>query len=181
MHCSYIDIITKYLNLRHLQPRMMDWNEQKLKINNFCYKTFHQLNSLFWAFNLGSLRDFESGTFVRNFPLDLFIPIVEIAKKNNCYKFKFDNKNDDLNYKNLELLFIDLWDYRTKIDGILRLNGQIENPEGIYLYVSQQIINVNNIIKSNLENIDQLLGMLITPQRKEISIEELKIKYCYMI
>jgi len=81
----------------------------------------------------------------------------------------------------LELLFIDLWDWRSRIDEILHLNSDFENIGGINLYAYQQISKVNNLIKQNLEIVDELLGYLITPVIKKISILDLHEKYDYPI
>lgn len=175
------EIIQKYLYFRHLVPNINYWNEEKLKNNSFYYKLFLQLRAIFCAFDLGLMRDFEKGTFVRNFPIEAFDQLVQIAQKNNCFDKYACDPNNQLNHKCLELLFIDLWDWRSRIDEILHLNSDFENIGGINLYAYQQISKVNNLIKQNLEIVDELLGYLITPVIKKISILDLHEKYNYPI
>jgi len=175
------EIIKKYLYFRHLVPNINNWNEEKLKNNSFYYKLFLQLRAIFCAFNLGLLRDFEKGSFVRNFPIESFEKLIEFAQQNNCLDNCECVISNQLNYKCLELLFIDLWDWRSKIDEILHLNCDFENIGGINLYAYQQISKVNYLISQNLGIVDELLGYLITPVIQKISIDELVEKYDYPI
>lgn len=162
-------------------PNINHWNEEKLKNNSFYYKLFLQLRAIFCAFNLGLLREFEKGSFIRNFPIEAYQQLVEIAQQNNCFDNCDCKQNNQLNHSCLELLFIDLWDWRSRIDEILHLNSDFENIGGINLYAYQQITKVNDLIKQNLDIVDQLLSYLITPVVKKISIKELQEKYDYPI
>lgn len=179
MYITAKEIIKKYLEFKHLVPNINNWNEEKLKFNKDFYFKFLELRSIFCAFNLGLLRDFENGTFVRNFPIEAFSRLVEIAKKNNCFDSYACDPMNEMSHKCLELLFIDLWDWRSRIDEVIHLNSEFENIGGINLYAYQQISRVNYLIKENLDIVDQLLAFLITPLKDKISIEELEENYGY--
>ena len=179
MYITAKEIIYKYLKFKHLVPNINSWNEEKLKNNSEYYQMFLQLRAIFCAFNLGLIRDFENGSFVRNFPIESFSRLVEIARKNNCFDRYACDPMNKMSHKCLELLFIDLWDWRSRIDEILHLNSEFENIGGINLYAYQQISKVNYLIKENLDIVDQLLAYLITPLKEKISIEELKKNYGY--
>ncbi len=179
MYITAKEIIKKYLKFKHLVPNINNWNEEKLKNNPIIFDLFLELRAIFCAFNLGLIRDFERGSFVRNFPIESFNRLIEIAKENNCFdQYTCDSKNK-LCYNCLELLFIDLWDWRSRIDEVIHLNSEFENIGGINLYAYQQISKVNSLIKDNLNIVDELLAYLITPVKEEISIQELENEYGY--
>lgn len=179
MYITAKEIIDKYFKFKYLVPNVNNWNEEKLKNNSYYYTLFLQLRAIFCAFNLGLIRDFENGSFVRNFPIEAFSRLVEIAKKNNCFDRYACDPMNQLSHKCLELLFIDLWDWRSRIEEILHLNSEFQNIGGINLYAYQQISKVNSLIKENLEIVDQLLSYLVTPLKDKISVEELEKNYGY--
>lgn len=175
------DIIQKYLRFKQLVPNINNWNEEKLKNNSYLLNLFFQLRAIFCAFNLGLLRDFEKGSFVRNFPIEAFNKLIKIAKDNGCFDHYECSSNVELDYKCLELLFMDLWDWRMRIDEILHLNSEFKNIGGVNLYAYQEISKVNKIIADNLGTVEQLLGYIITPLQESISEEILSEKYAYPI
>lgn len=179
MNITAKEIIIKYLKFKHLVPNIFNLNEEKLKNNSEYYNQFLQLRSIFFAFNLGLVRDFESGSFVRNFPIEAFSKLVEIARENNCLDQYPCDPDNRISHKCLELLFIDLWDWRSRIHEVINLNSEFENIDGINLYAYQQISKVNYLIKENLDIVDQLLAYLVTPITDKISIEKLENNYGY--
>ncbi len=162
-------------------PDKKEWNRNALRNYKPGYCLYSQLESLFNAFELGKLTDFESGDFILKMNDNdykiIFKKLLKQSQKNHS-EINFIHLKIEDRYQ-LVLLFKHLWEYRKTIEKLFHFNHGLIQTSGFELYGCRKVEQLNSYIKKRIYIIENILSLIISPQNKTFSKNELIEKYSY--
>jgi hypothetical protein len=185
MNLTAIDVINQFLEFQLMVPDTALWKESELRENLPKLYRLNQLRALFLAFDLGKLTEFEGGGFVKNRPPEAYQTIWDKVQKDfkdlgestEIHRLNVMNEKESTRY--IISLFERLFLYRKKLFEVLAFNSGVLAASGLYYYAFRKTENFNQIIKANLESIDNIIGLIISPDRQSFPRKQLIEEFGY--
>lgn len=195
------DLLHKYLNYDHLWRVHTGDEPSKIRLQ--------QLNILFEAFDLSAknavpsaanylsvdaeymparkeylaevsdLEYFECGEFLNDKPYNINKEVVKMATTaiGDMKEHTIEGRRNAIH---ITWLFSDLLDYRRRAYALAWPPGAMMEGYSVGLYYSHYLQHkLTGAIQSNLQEIDEVLWLLIDPQKRDIPLAELISKYNY--
>ncbi len=173
------DILALYFDFKSFQPSKRTWNEHTLHDNPPRLYRLKMLQSLFKAFGLGSIKTFHEGGFVLKRNIEDYSVLIERIKTDTKAHISYPLYIPPIRLPEIRYLFITLLRYRDKLDGIMGFNRGNIQAAGIYGYTCYKIEQINNVIKTDMSIIDNLIKSIISPSNQNISREGLIVNFGY--
>lgn len=185
MDLTAIDVINQFLEFQSLVLNTAMWKESELMDNPPRLYRFNQLQALFRAFDLGQLPEFENGNFVEKRPVEGYQIIFDKVQKdfknlelyNEIYILNLIKGRDNIRY--VTDLFKRLFLYRKRLSQVLTFNSGVLAASHLYYYALLKTEELNKIINENLEPIDTIIGLIISPNNQSFSRKQLIEKFDY--
>lgn len=186
MNLTAIDVIERFLEFQLMVPDTALWKDSELRDNLPKLYRLNQLQSLFLAFDLGEINEFEGGGFVKKRPPEAYQPIWDKAQKDfqdlgeftESHLLNLMKKKESTRY--MVSLFERLFLYRKKLSEVLAFNSGVLAASGLYYYAFRKTEDFNNqIIKANLESIDNIIGLIISPDSQSFPRKQLIEEFGY--
>jgi hypothetical protein len=172
---SPIDIIKRYNTLLIYCPDKELWEATFFRENQFQYFNFLELKALFDAYKLGCLKNFDEGEFILHRNINEYTILVEKAKK------EFGREMNYYFPENVRQLFKRLLNYRLIIDEmsdhIVNFNMGVIDANGLFGYSVDLTQQFNNLITDNIKGIDEVLSIIISPEKLTYNSETLIDEY----
>jgi hypothetical protein len=172
------DVLADYFEFTSLEPSKTSWNQKKLKSNPPRFYRLKILKSLFKAFNLGNIKEFEEGGFILKRDIEDYKALIKQIRSDPSVK-KGLRADEDVTLKHICRIFERLLRYRSILDEALRFNSGLLTARGIYSYPYKRIDRMNEPINNNISIIDDILCLIISPAEKTISRKELIMNFDY--
>lgn len=165
-----------FLELRGLAPEMKDWSEERFSDNAPRLYRLRQLIALFRAYEIDwDLSSFVEGRFIQPESLRYAasLEMMESAMP--------EARRHGLGADNRQLpdCFKILLDYRERVEDALSFSSGVLEASGLYLYAHQRAGELNRIIQKNISIVDDVLVVLINPEARTFSVNQLARDYGY--
>ena len=172
------DVLDLYLEFEGMQPEQDTWSEEKLQDDPPRFYRFKMLQSLFRAFELGDIREFDEGTFVSKRKIEDYGTLIKQMKLElkNITKFR---KGEDITLKEIAFLFRKLMDYRRRWDRVIDFSSGLLACSAKYRYAFYKINQVNSEIQDNISPIIDILTAIMSPIGEVKSQKELLTHFDY--
>lgn len=171
-------VLDLYLEFEAMQPDKRTWTPDKLRDNPPRLYRFQMLTSLFRAFDLGDLRKFSEGTFVRQRRIDDYAALIRQMESELKTVTKF-RKGEDISLHEIAFLFTRLLEYRRRWDTLMHFSSGLLACSARYRYASFKVDEVNSQIRDRIAPINDILARIISPHQKVISKAELIAQFNY--
>lgn len=176
-------LLKLFLELHHLEPNIQNWSNLRDEITPRAVRKkmidilleAHQIVCDYEAFKIGSFID-------EGFHINL-------GKINQIYEkhrgISFDNpilqlkKDENFTRQHAKMLFRSLYNYRSHLDKALKSDDGVLAASGYYLLPILTKQKLNQLIIKEVQLIDELLIILINPEGKNYSIDELQTYFQY--
>ncbi|HPN30759.1 MAG TPA: hypothetical protein PKY81_07365 [bacterium] len=182
---DFIHIFHKFIDL---VPDKNDWNESALMNNKPRYYLYKQVKSLLSAFELGEITEFENGNFIlKQNEADFeksnlrFVLTNSLLEDFNIPKDKYLLESQIYDKNSLLLLFKHLWEYRKIIEKLLRFNDGYIQTSGFETFACEIVDRYNSKVKEELKLIEDILSLIISPDKKNFTEKDLIEKYNFPI
>jgi hypothetical protein len=170
------EVIYAYLGLKHLCPNPKDWKISKLSGNPPRLYRLQQLNRLCDAFSVGPSTEFAKGRFVRLHLLADYREVLDLAAR-ELVTNKVGLSEELFEHDGVEYLFKELLDYRTNLDSALRFSSGVLEASGLYYFAHHRIKRLNTKICDNVDIVEDVLELILSPIREKFSAQELIAEY----
>jgi len=172
------DVLDLYLEFKGMQSDQNTWTEDNLADDPPRFYRFKMLMSLFRAFELGDIREFDEGTFVLKRKIEEYSTLIKQMKSElkNVTKFR---KGEEITLHETAFLFRRLMDYRRRWDRVINFSSGLLACSARYRYASYKTDEVNSQIHDKIAPINDILAVIMSPLGKAISKEELLTHFDY--
>lgn len=172
------DVLDLYLEFKGMQPDQDTWSEDKLADDPPRFYRLKMLLSLFRAFELGDIKEFDEGAFVLRRKIEDYSTLIKQMKSELKSVTKF-RKGEKITLHEIAFLFRRLMDYRRRWDRVINFSSGLLACSARYRYASYKTEEVNSQIRDKIAPINDILAVIMSPMRKVISKEELLTHFDY--
>lgn len=166
-----IDLLHKFFELKSL-VNSEEWSEENFKDNEPRLYWYQQLKAIFLAFEIP-------------FDIDKFMSGEFIDHTDKKYTNIINNISNEMGYKvngeGLRIAFKRLIIYCSGLKQSLFYNNGVLLSTNEFEFANKKIYSMNNIIKKNILDIENILSSMACPKNQTFTIDELNLKYNYPI
>jgi len=175
---SVKNVLDLFLEFKGMQPDEDTWTQDLLQDDPPRFYRFKMLQSLFKAFDLGDVREFDEGAFVLRRKIEDYSALVKQMKSELKSVTKF-RKGEEITLHEIAFLFRRLMDYRRRWDRVINFSSGLLACSARYRYASYKTSEVNSQIRDKIAPINDILTVIMSPMLKVISKEELLTHFDY--
>lgn len=172
------NILDLYLELKGMHSDQDTWTEDKLVDDPPRFYRLKKLLSLFRAFDLGDIREFDEGTFVVKRNIEDYRPLIKQIKSELKAITKF-RKGEEITLNEISFLFERLLDYRWRWDRVINFSSGLLACSAKYRYAYYKVGEVNGQIHDNISPINDILTFIMSPSGKVMNKKELLTHFNY--
>lgn len=176
-------LIQLFLELHHLEPNIKNWSNFSDEINPRSVRK-KMIDALLKAHNIHcDCEAFKTCSFIdESFYIDvekinqIYVKHRGVGSDNPIIQLKED---ETFTRQHAKMLFRSLFNYRLHLDKALKSDAGVLAASGNYLLPILTKQKLNQFIVEEVKLIDELLIVLINPEGKNYSIDELQTYFQY--